>query len=182
MTEEEVIVETDIVVDGESAETVETTPYFFTISERLDPDYKMAHNILSWLHDNMESLVDDQDKVIFGKVNTGFNESILKTFGKKPVCDVYIDRIEYMGDFDNHIPTKVHSIVIFYMKGANNQTYMKACELHDLIMQEFLTKNSFKELDKLVRGTVIENSEIRNENIRGGYGVMGAFELTHDLY
>ena len=85
MTEEEVIVETDIVVDGESAETVETTPYFFTISERLDPDYKMAHNILSWLHDNMESLVDDQDKVIFGKVNTGFNESILKTFGKKHV-------------------------------------------------------------------------------------------------
>ena len=190
MTEEEEIVETpeeetidtDIIVDGESAETVETTPYFFTISERVHPDYKMAHNILGWLHDNMEDLVDDDDKTIFGKVNTGFNENILKTFGKRPVCDVYIQSVEYSGDFDRHIPTKVHSIVLFYMKGANNQTYSKACELHDFIMQEFLTNDSFKEFNNIVRNTIIENSEIRNENIRGGYGVMGVFELTHDLY
>ena len=115
-------------------------------------------------------------------MNTGFNENILKTFGKRPVCDIYINNVEYSTDFDSHIPIKVHTMILFYLKGANNHTYLKGCELHDLIMQEFISNNTFKRLDGVVRNTYIDNSEIQNQNIRGGYGVLGAFELTHDLY
>ena len=49
-------------------------------------------------------------------------------------------------------------------------------------MQKFITEEGFKHLSNVVRDTRVTNSEIRNQNIRGGYGVMGAFELTHDLY
>lgn len=180
--EEDTTFETEINVDGETIETVETPIYTFTFSEKQDPDYRMAYQILVWLQANMEGLEDDQENAVFGRVNTGFNENTLKSFGKKPVCDVYIDSVEYGSDFDNHIPVKVHSILIFYMKGANNQTYMKASELHDYLVQEFVTNNSFKFLDDVVKDTYIQNSGIRNQNIRGGYGVMGTFELTHELY
>ena len=112
----------------------------------------------------------------------GKRKNTLKSFGNRPVCDVYVDSVEYSGDFDSHIPIKVHTIVLFYLKGANNQTYLKGCGLHDLLMQEFITNTMFKHLTDVVRDTYITNSEIRNQTIRGGYGVMGAFELTHDLY
>ena len=180
--EPETMADTDVIVEDETVETTETPVYTFTITGKLDPDYSMAYSILTWLQGNLEGLKDDYLKPIFGKVNTGFNEDILRTFGKRPVCDVYISSVEYEGSFDNHIPTKVHSIVLFYFKGANNTTYLKATELHDLLMQEFITNNEFKHLDDTVKDTYIMNSEIRNQNIRGGYGVMGAFELTHDLY
>lgn len=180
MTEE--FIETDIVIEDETVEVTETPIYTFTITEKLQPDYTMTPQILEWIQSNMESMVDDYGHKIFGKVNTGFNDNILKTFGKRPVCDVYVRGVEYEGDFDGHIPIKVHSIVLFYLKGANNQNYLKACQLHDLIMQEFITNTEFKHLDDVVKDTYIMNSEIRIENIRGGYGVMGIFELTHDLY
>ena len=156
--------------------------YTFTISESVTPEYGVSTQVLEWLHDNLASLKDDSNKAIFGKVNYGFNDNTIKTFGKKPVCDVYIDKVEYDGDFDGHTPIKVHTIVIFYMKGANNQTYLKATELHDLIMQEFITNTSFKLLDDVVQGTIIKDSGLRNQSIRGGYGVLGTFELSHDLY
>ena len=95
---------------------------------------------------------------------------------------MYIGNVEYNKDFDRQIPIKVHSFVIFYMKGANNPTYIKATEIHDLIMQEFLTNDSFNELDNVVSNTYVDNSTINIRTIRGGYGVMGTFELTHDLY
>lgn len=156
--------------------------YTFCISEKVLPDYGVSTNILEWLQQNMQGMLDDYNHPIFGKVNTGFNDNILKTFGKRPVCDVYINQVEYSTDFDHTLPIKVDSIVLFYLKGANNQTYVKGCELHDLIMQEFITNTDFKHLPDVVRDTRVNNSEIRNQNIRGGYGVMGAFELTHDLY
>ena len=156
--------------------------YTFTITEQVKPDYSMSPRILEWLHDNIAGLVDDDNNNIFGKVNYGFNESVIKTFGKKPVCDVYINKVEYGSDFDAHTPVKVHSIILFYMKGANNATYFKASQLHDLIMQELLTNEDFQRLDDVVSNTYITNSEIRNQTMRGGYGVMGAFELKHDLY
>ena len=182
MTNNDEFVDTDIVIEDETVEVTETPTYTFTITEKTQPDYIIARQILEWIHENMESLVDDYGHKIFGKVNFGFNDDILKTFGKRPVCDVYVRNVEYEGDFDGHIPIKVHSIVLFYLKGANNQTYLKGCELHDLVMQEFITNNEFKHLTDVVKDTYIMNSEIRNRNIRGGYGVMGAFELTHDLY
>lgn len=186
MTEEELsedtTFDTDIVVDGETVETIETPVYTFSISEQTIQKYGVTYQVLSWLQENMESLKDDYDNQIFGKVNTGFDDKTLKTFGKRPVCDVYINNVEYDSYFDTYIPIKVNTIVLFYMKGANNPTYMKGCELHDFIMQEFITQESFKRLGDVVKDTVITNSEVRNENIRGGYGVMGIFELTHDLY
>lgn len=182
MTNNDEFVDTDIVIEDETVEVTETPTYTFTITEKLQPDYGMTTQILEWIQSNLESLVDDYGHKIFGKVNTGFNDNILKTFGKRPVCDVYVRSVEYEGDFDGHIPIKVHSIVLFYLKGANNQSYLKGCELHDLVMQEFITNNTFKHLTDVVKDTYIMNSEIRNQTIRGGYGVMGAFELTHDLY
>ena len=156
--------------------------YTFTISEHVTQEYGVSTQVLEWLHDNLASLVDDYNTALFGKVNYGFNDNTIKTFGKRPVCDVYIDKVEYSGDFDGHIPIKVHTIVIFYMKGANNTTYLKASELHDLLMQEFLTNKSFKRLTDIVQDTIIKDSGLRNQSIRGGYGVLGSFELSHDLY
>lgn len=181
MTNEETN-DTDIIIDGEVIETIETPIYTFTLSEKIIPDYRMARQVIEWIQSNLEELLDDDDKPVFGKVNTGFDENTIKTFGRKPVCDVYINHVEYEGDFDNQLPTKVHSIVLFYLKGANNHSYMKACELHDYIMQEFLTNDSFKELESLVKNTRIMNSDVHNQNIRGGFGVMGTFEIEHELY
>ena len=130
----------------------------------------------------IEELVDDDDNAIFGKVNNGFNENTLKTFGNKPVCDIYINKINYEGSFDNHIPGSVETLVIAYLKGANNTTYMKACELHDYIMQEFIENEEFQRLDNIVKETVISDSEFRIQPLNKKWGVVVAFQLTHTLY
>jgi hypothetical protein len=156
--------------------------YTFTISDDVISDYGFTTQILEWLQANLEALVDDHRQKIFGKVNTGFDEKILKTFGKKPVCDIYINNVEYDADFEGRKPLRVNTIVLYYLKGANNHTYMKACELHDLLLSKFANEESFRRLTDVVIDTYITNSEVRNENIRGGYGVMGAFELSHTLY
>lgn len=156
--------------------------YTFTIHESLRTDYSMTTQILMWLHDNLDGLHDDLENPLFGKVNYGFSDSTLKTFGKRPVCDVYVNRVEYDSTFERQTPIKVHTFVIFYLKGANNPTYLKATELHDLIMQEFIINDDFKLLDNVVSDTVIDDSNVSIRNIRGGYGVMGTFELTHTLY
>lgn len=156
--------------------------YSFNISEKTTLDYRMTSAIISWLKGNMESLTDDYNNTIFGKVNTGFNEETLRSFGKKPVCDVYLDRVEYTGDFDNHIPSNAYTFIIFHLKGANNATFDKACELHDFLMQELITCESFRTLDNIVQNTYIMNSEIRIRPVGKKWGVIGAFELKHDLY
>lgn len=156
--------------------------YTFTITERTCQDYTMSSAISAWLKDNLESLVDDYNHPIFGKVNNGFNEEVLKTFGKKPVCDVYINRVQYDGNFDYHIPQTVNTIVLFYLKGANNHSYTKACELHDYIMQEFIENESFRRLPNVVKDTYIINSELRIQPLKKKWGVIGAFELSHTLY
>jgi hypothetical protein len=180
--EEEATVETDIVVDDTTLSTVDTPIYEFEFTERSIPDYTIAKCISQWLVQNLSALVDDNDSTVFGKVNTGFNEQSLKSFGKKPVCDIYINRVEYNGDFDYHPPVKVHTILLFYLKGANNYTYGKACELHDIILQGFLENESWRRLEGIVRDTTIHNSELRVQPLNKKWGVMGAFELTHHLY
>ena len=156
--------------------------YTFHFTEQTLHTTGVTTQILEWLHDNLEDLRDDLNKKIFGKVNYGFNDENIKTFGRKPVCDVYLDRVEYDGDFEDHIPIKVNTFLIFYLKGANNHTYLKACELHDYLVSVLSNTESFKRLDNVVRDTYITNTEVRNQKIRGGYGVLGAFELTHTLY
>jgi hypothetical protein len=156
--------------------------YTFKVTERTSDITGVTTQILEWLHDNLEDLRDDLNKQIFGKVNYGFNDDNIKTFGRKPVCDVYLNKVEYDGNFEDHIPIKVNTFLIFYLKGANNHTYLKACELHDYLVSVLSNTESFKRLDNVVRDTYITNTEVRNQKIRGGYGVLGAFELTHTLY
>lgn len=168
-------------VDPNQVEVDLDETYTFQITSKLQGNYGILGQILTWITENMEDLVDDYNKAIFGKVNIGFNENILKTFGKKPVCDVYIKGVDYETDFDAHIPVKVNSIVIFYFKGVNNRTYCKACELHDLLVQEFVTNEDWKRCS-VVRDTYIKSSNVSIQTIRGGMGVMGAFELSHTLY
>lgn len=155
--------------------------YTFTISESTTPDFRMTADIIDWLQTNMGNLTDDYLQPLFGKVNTGFDEGTVKTFGKKPVCDVYINNVEYGTDFDDHKPETVNSIVLCYLKGANNHTYEKACDLHDFIMQEMLTNEDFKRCD-VVRETYVTNSEIRVQQLNRKLGVIIAFELSHKLY
>lgn len=154
----------------------------FDLSESTIPDYKMCALISQWIHDNLEQLTDDDDHKLFNKVNYGFNEDILKTFGKKPVCDIYVDNIEYESDITYSKPESAHSIIIFYIKGANDKAYIQTCQIHDYIMQQFIKNEDWKHLQGIVRDTVITNSQVMNQPINKKWGVMGAFELRHDLY
>lgn len=157
--------------------------YLFQISEETsNPDYRFAKSVSEWIHDNLEALTDDNDMPIFNKISYGYDEQKLKTFGKKPTADIYIDHVEYGGTLDNPAPESVHTIIIFYMKGANDVAYLKTTELHDLLMQKFLTDEDWKTLTGVVRDTVITDSQLMSQpgNKRGG--CMGAFQLTHYLY
>ena len=161
------------------------TEFCFKLSGKTNPSFKMTKAISEWLVSNLSSLTDDDDNIIFNKVNTGFSEDNLKTFGVKPTCDVYINHLNYETDFDYSQPTSVDSVVLFYSKGANNVAYMRACELHDYLMQNFITNDSWKTLtvDKklIVKDTTIMDSRLMIQSIRKKWGVMGAFELSHKL-
>ena len=181
MTENEQPI-TEELVDGTDPIIDVDEEYTFTISEKTTPDYRMTYTIIKWLQEELENLTDDDDHTIFSKVNCGFSESSLKSYGKKPVCDVYLDRVEYDGDFDNHIPMNAYTFIIFHMKGANNPNYLKACSLHDYLMQELITNESLRTLPNIVKDTHIENSEIRIQPVNKKWGIIGAFKLKHKLY
>ena len=155
------------------------TTYRIELHGKTTPQYTISQKISAWLQENLEALTDDHNKKLFSRVNTGYNEETLKTFGRQPVCDVYINNVEYQDTFEVTQPDKVNTIILFYMKGASNKTYMDACALHDYIMQEFITNDSFRELEGIVSNTRIENSELRIQPIRKKWGVIGAFELSH---
>ncbi len=166
-------------------EYIEINPeatYKFCVSGKTKPEFKFAQAISEWLQENLSTITDDENNPLFSKVNTGFNESILKTFGKKPTCDVYINNIEYDPTFDYCKPTKANSIIIYYFKGANNHSYSKACEIHDYLLQEFTTNYSFRELPGIVNDTIITSSRVMTQPIQKKWGVMGTFELSHNLY
>ena len=163
----------DIIVDVDAT-------YRIKLKSKTKPEYTISQQIAEWLQTNLESLTDDEDKPLFNKVNTGYNEDSLKTFGRQPVCDIHVgNNIEYSDTFEVTQPDKVNSIVLFYMKGANNKNYMNACSLHDYVMQEFIVNDDFKELDGIVSNTRIQNSELRTQLIRKQWGVIVAFELSH---
>ena len=156
--------------------------YYFTVTEKTSPEYTITQQILEWIKGNLETLTDNDNRTLFGKVNYGYNEKTLKTFGAKPVADIYINNIKYGADFDYHNPREVHSIIICYLKGTNNNSYFKACELHDYIMQEFLSNKDYSFLDEIVKESFITNSEVLNNPGSKKWGVMCAFEITHILY
>lgn len=157
--------------------------YLFTITESTsNPDYRMARSVSEWIHDNLEALTDDNDEPIFNKISYGYDSEKLKTFGKKPTADIYIDHVEYDSTLDNCAPVSVHTILIFYMKGANDVAYLKTTELHDLLMQMFLTDEDWKRLNGVVRNTVITNSQLMSQPGNKKWGCMGVLQLTHYLY
>lgn len=168
--------------------------YTFTITDKTLPSYKFTQPIIEWLKYNMENLSDDQDNKIFSKVNYGYNEDTLKGFGKKPVCDVYISNIGYDTDIYENKPKTVTSYIISYLKGNMNNTYSKACELTDYIVQQFNENNDFRELvlketieevtttTGIVRNTFIRDVRLKIVPAGKIYGVLCAFELEHQLY
>ena len=157
------------------------TTYSFTVQESTQSSFKVCLQISNWLQQNLSELKDDNKKIIFNKVNMGYNDESLKTFGVKPTCDVHISNIEYDSNFD-FTPRTVNTNIIFYRKGANDVAYKSICELHDYIMQEFITNTKFKELDGIVADTRIISSQLMSQPIRKRWGVMGAFELSHTIY
>lgn len=156
--------------------------YTFTLSDKTTVDYKIAKTVSEWIHTNLENLTDDKDNTIFSKVNYGYDENRLKSFTKKPVCDVYVNNIEFDNDFETSKPDKVNTIIIFTLKGANNHVYLKACEVHDYLLQEFTVNDSFKELPGKVSDTRITNTRLMNQPSQKLWYVMGAIQLSHHLF
>lgn len=155
--------------------------YEFTISEKLKRDYKFALAIAEWIKNNLELLTDDKNKKLFNKVNYGYQDESLKTFGKRPVVDVHLGTIEYDDTLSNRTPTKAHTVLVFYFKGTNDAAYLKCCELHDYLIQEFINNSSFRELNDVVEDTYILDSELMSQPANKKWGVMGALELVHIL-
>ena len=171
-------------------DTTDIDSYHVCVSSKTTPTFKMTQAISEWLTTNLTALTDDDDNPLFNKVNNGFNENSLKTFGNKPTCDVYIDTVEYDPTFDYCKPASVKTFIIFYFKGANNVSYNNACILHDYLLQEIVTNESFRNLSVtvdnkprgIVKDTIILNSRLMTQPIRKQWGVMGAFELSHKIY
>lgn len=72
--------------------------YEIKLSEKTTPDYTISTLISEWLQDNLTGLTDDEDNPVFNKVNLGFSEENLKSYGVKPICDVHINNSEYNHD------------------------------------------------------------------------------------
>ena len=168
--------------------------YEFDLEPEITIDYRISKQILEWLKENMENITDSNDKKLFSKVNYGYTEDTIKGFGKKPVCDVYINNITYDSDLHVNVPSSVTSFIICYLKGNMNNAYLKACELTDYLIQEFNDNESFRRLTltnvidqetvitNIVRDTFIRNVELQVIPGSKTYGVLCAFELEHELY
>ena len=156
--------------------------YEFTIKGKTSPDYQCCVSIIEWIKTNLESLTDDNNHTLFGKVNYGYNTETIKGFGKKPVADVYVDNLNYTSDFDNNKPNNVNSVIICYLKGNANNAYLKMCELTDYLIQQFEKNENFRELDDIVKYTYVRNVRIQINPASKSYGVLCAFELEHKLY
>jgi hypothetical protein len=163
--------------------------YEFELEPITTIDYKCCLQIVEWLKHNMENIEDRNGHKLFSKVNYGYNEETIKGFGKKPVCDVYINNIGYDSDLTHNVPDNVTSFIICYLKGNMNKTYLKATELTDYLVQEFSDNPEFRELSltnngsivNIVRDTFIRNVELQIVPSGKSYGVICAFELEHEL-
>ena len=163
--------------------------YEFQLEPITHDNYKCAKSIIEWLKANMESIKDSNNKTLFSKVNYGYNEDTIKGFGKKPVCDVYINTMSYDSDLSSNTPGSVTSFIICYLKGNMNNAYLKATELCDYLVQEFNDNEEFRRLQLLdgdsvlniVRDTFIRDVEFQIIPSGKSYGVICAFELEHEL-
>lgn len=160
--------------------------YCFTLTDVTDPNYHRCGLIIRWLHDNLVELRDDNNKPLFSKVNYGYNESTLKGFGNRPVCDVYLTDTNYSTGVNGNLPSSVTSNIIVYLKGNMNNVYLKACELNDYLIQQFSTNNSFRILKDADTGVIVHETQVKESNIRiiptgKTYGVLVGLELEHSI-
>ena len=153
--------------------------YIFEIDETLKPEYHITPMILDWLKKNLEDLVDDNNKKIFSKVNIGYTENNLKSFGNRPVADIHINNIEYDDTLEEHHPIAVNTVLILFIKGSREDAYFKLAELHDLILQEFLTNDEFKFLQDIVIDTYITDSKLSNQPRGKVWNCVAGFEFKH---
>lgn len=152
--------------------------YEFDLSSIINIDYKISSSIAAWLKTNMEALQDAKGNIIFGKVNYGYDEDILKSFGKKPVCNVYISQIEFTSDLQLNKPYSVTSFIVCYLKGKINKTYERACDLGDYLIQEFMSNDDFRK-NSVVYNTTVEDMRVELVPVNHRYGVICALELQH---
>ena len=94
---------------------------------------------------------------------------------------MHVGTIEYDDDLVDRKPERAHTVLVFYFKGANDEAYEKCCDLHDYLLQEFLTNSKFRELKDVVDDTYILDSELMSQPLNKKWGCMGAFELVHIL-
>lgn len=156
--------------------------YHFEVKEETCLDYKFTSSILEWITGYLSELTDSNNKRIFSKVNCGYNEDTLRSFGNKPVVDVLLKETGYDSDFQSNLPNTEHTVLLCYLKGSNNHTYMKACELHDFLLQELIENESCRKLEDIVLDTLISKSTIEQAPFGKKWGVIVGFELTHKLY
>lgn len=156
--------------------------YSYPLQESILPDYKCCHDITSWLQSNLESMVDDNNNTIFSKVNLGYSDDKLKSFTKKATCDLHINTVEFIDEFESSKIDKVNSIIVFKLKGNNNRVAETATILLDYLIQEFITNTEFRELDGVVSDTRITNAGIREQPNSSNWYVLGVIELSHHLF
>jgi hypothetical protein len=155
--------------------------YEFEIDQKVLPDYRVTNTVLNWLRNNLDNLVDNDNKKIFHRVNIGYNERSLKGFGNRPICDVYLNNIDYRTDFDLNTPSNLNTVVVITLKGNANNTYAKALDLTDYIVQEFIENSSWRELDLVVKETTIKNTQVQINPNNKVWSTMVVFELNHVL-
>ena len=159
--------------------------YTIKLTGKTNPDFKRCHDVTLWLKQNLESLVDDDDNTIFSKVNLGYSEDKLKSFTKKATCDVHINNITFEDDFTYRIPKTINSIIVFKLKGKNNNVAENATILLDYLIQEFSANDTFKQLvidgKGIVSDTRITNAGIREQPNNNNWYVLGVIELSHHL-
>ena len=155
--------------------------YDFEIDERTLPDYKITHSLLTWLQGNLTGLVDNKNNPVFHRVNIGYNERSLKGFGSKPVCDVYLNNIDYRNDFDFNTPNEVNTVIVITLKGNANNTYGKALQLTDYIIQEFIENTSWRELSTIVKETRITDTQVQINPGGKVWSTLIVFQLNHVL-
>lgn len=152
------------------------------LSKKCIPDYKITYALTSWLKSNLESLTDDDDNKIFAKVNIGFAEDNVKSFGNRATCDVHVNTVNFEDDFESSRIEKIDSIIVFKIKGNQETAMIEATKILDYLIQEFITNDSFKTLSKYVHDTRLTNAGLREQPNKSGWYVLGVLELEHHIF
>lgn len=152
------------------------------LSESITGDSRYTYQLTSWLKSNLESLTDDDDNPIFAKVNIGFGEDNVKSFGNRATCDVHVNTIEFENDFEESMVDKINSIIVFKIKGNQESAMLEATKILDYLIQEFRTNESFKTLDNYIKDTRLKDAGLREQPNKSNWYVLGVLELQHHIF